>query len=216
MPEDREHARKVAAQKKSRIAQERDEGLRGLWRWLASRFDARRLVFVDESGFHTSMTRLRARAPRGKRAYGRVPRNRGKNQTLIASITLEGGMGAALSIEGSTDAAVFEAYVEGFLAPKLEAGQVVVLDRLGAHRTSRVRELIEERRAELVFLPSHSPDLNPIEEAFSKMKNVVRKAGARTREALDGTMGEALGAVTLGDAAGWFSHCGYEPQAQYS
>jgi transposase len=129
-------------------------------------------------------------------------------------------MGAALSIEGSTDAAVFEAYVEGFLAPKLEAGQVVVLDRLGAHRTSRVRELIEERRAELVFLPSHSADLNPIEEAFSKMKNVVRKAGARTREALrealDGTMGEALGAVTLGDAAGWFSHCGYEPQAQYS
>lgn len=128
-------------------------------------------------------------------------------------------MGAALSIEGSTDAAVFEAYVEGFLAPKLEAGQVV-LDRLGAHRTSRVRELIEERRAELVFLPSHSPDLNPIEEAFSKMKNVVRKAGARTREALrealDGTMGEALGAVTLGDAAGRFSHCGYEPQAQYS
>src|SRR3712207_6905618 len=83
--------------KKSQIASERDEEVRGLWRWLASRFDARRLVFVDESGFHTSMRRLRARAPRGKRAYGKVPRNRGKNTTLIASITLEGGMGEATS-----------------------------------------------------------------------------------------------------------------------
>jgi transposase len=190
--------------------------LRGLWRWLASRFDARRLVFVDESGFHTSMTRLRARAPRGKRAYGKVPRNRGKNQTLIASITLEGGMGEAISIEGATDAEVFEAYVGGFLAPTLKAGQVVVLDGLGAHRTARVRELVEERGAELLFLPSYSPDLNPIEEAFSKIKNIVRKAGARTREALDEVMGEALSAVTLEDAAGWFLHCGYEPRDQYS
>jgi hypothetical protein len=117
--------------------------VRGLWRWLASRFDARRLVFVEESGFHTSMTRLRARAPRGRRAYGKVPRNRGKNQTLIASMTLQGGMGEAVSIKGATDAELFETYVEEFLAPTLEAGQVVVLDGLGAHRTERVRELIE-------------------------------------------------------------------------
>jgi transposase len=189
--------------------------LRGLWRWLASRFDARRLVFVDESGFHTSMARPRARAPRGKRAYGRVPRNRGKNQTLIASITLGGGMGEAVSIEGATDAEVFETYVERFLAPTLEAGQVVVLDGLGAHRTARVRELIERRGADLVFLPSYSPDLNPIEEAFSKVKNAVRKAAARTREALDSAMGEALRSVTLEDVAGWFSHCGYEPRDQH-
>jgi len=178
--------------------------------------DARRLVFVDESGFHTSMTRLRARAPKGKRAYGKVPRNRGKNQTLIASITLQGAMGEAISIEGATDAELFEAYVEEFLAPTLKAGQIVVLDGLGAHRTGKVRELIEGRGADLVFLPSYSPDLNPIEEAFSKIKNTVRKAGARTREALDGVMGEALSAVTLEDAAGWFSHCGYEPRDQYS
>ncbi len=171
---------------------------------------------MDESGFHTSMTRLRARAPRGKRAYGEVPRNRGKNQTLIASITLEGGMGEAISIEGATDAEVFEAYVEGFLAPTLEAGQVVVLDGLGAHKTSKVRALIEERGADLLFLPSYSPDLNPIEEAFSKIKGIVRKAGARTREALNEAMGEAFSAVTLEDVAGWFSHCGYEPQDQYS
>lgn len=183
---------------------------------MARRFDARRLVFVDESGFNTSMTRLRARAPRGERAYGRVPRNRGKNQTLIASVTLKGGMGEAVSIKGATDADLFETYVEELLAPTLEAGQVVVLDGLGAHKTERVKELVEGRGANLLFLPSYSPDLNPIEEAFSKIKNIVRKAGARTREALDEAMGEALGAVTLEDVAGWFSHCGYEAGDQYS
>ena len=199
--------------KKSPVAQERDEEARGLWRWLASRFDARRLVFVDESGFNTSMARLRARAPRGERAYGKVPRNRGKNKTLIA-ITLEGGMGESVSIEGASDAEVFEAYVEQFLAPSLTEGHVVVLDRLGAHRTQRVRELIEARGADLVFLPSYSPDLNPIEEAFSKIKCIVRKAGARTREALVVAIGRALGAVTPKDAAGWFGHAGYKPRDQ--
>jgi transposase len=153
----------MADQKKSHIAQERDEEVRGLWRWLASRFDARRLVFVDESGFHTSMTRLRARAPKGKRAYGKVPRNRGKNTTLIAAITLEGAMGESMTVEGATDAEAFEAYVEHFLAPSLEEGQVVVLDGLGAHRTQKVRELVQARGADLLFLPSYSPDLNPIE-----------------------------------------------------
>ena len=126
-------------------------------------------------------------------------------------------MGEAVSIEGATDAEVFETYVGRFLAPTLEAGQVVVLDGLGAHRSARVRELIEERGAELLFLPSYSPpDLNPIEEAFSKVKNIVRKAAARTREALDEVMGDALSAVTLEDVAGWFSHCGYEPRDQHS
>jgi transposase len=171
-------------------------------------------VFIDESGFHTSMTRLRARAPKGQRAYGRVPRNRGKNQTLIASVSLEGGMGASLSIEGSTDSELFETYVEEVLAPTLRAGQVVVLDKLGAHRTERVRELVEGRGADLLFLPSYSPDLNPIEEAFSKIKQLVRKAGARTREALQEAIAEALSAVTLEDVAGWFAHCGYRTQDQ--
>ena len=156
----------MAHQKKSQIASERDDEARGLWRWLASRFDARRLVFVDESGFNTSMTRLYARAPKGKRAYGKVPRNRGKNTTLIAAITLEGGMGESMIVEGATDSEAFEGYVEHFLAPALEKGQVVVLDKLGAHRTDRVRELIEARGADLVLLPSYSPDMNPIEESL--------------------------------------------------
>jgi transposase len=206
----------MAAQKKSQLASERDEQARGLWRWLASRFDARRLVFVDESGFNTSMTRLRARAPKGKRAYGKVPRNRGKNTTLIAAITLEEGMGESMSVEGATDALAFETYVEHFLAPSLREGQVVVLDKLGARRTDRVRELIEGRGADLVFLPSYSPDMNPIEEAFSKIKHLlVRKVGARVREELVGTIARALASVTLEDAAGWFAPAGYHwPQDQ--
>ena len=204
----------MATQKKSQIAQERDEQARGLWRWLASRFDARRLVFVDESGFNTSMTRLRARAPRGKRAYGKVPGNRGKNTTLIAAITFEGGMGESMTVEGTTDALAFEAYVEHVLAPSLREGQVVVLDGLGAHRTKKVRELIEERGADLVLLPSYSPDLNPIEEAFSKIKHLVRKEGARVREVLLEAIGRALAAIMAEDAAGWFAHAGYWPQDQ--
>ena len=169
---------------------------------------------MDESGFHTSMTRLRARAPKGKRAYGRVPRNRGKNTTLMAAITLEGAMGASMTVEGATDSEAFEAYVEHFLAPSLEKGQVVLLDGLGGHRTEKVRELIEARGADLVFLPSYSPDLNPIEEAFSKIKALVRKEGARVREALVEAIGRALAAVTIEEAAGWFAHAGYWPQDQ--
>ena len=200
--------------KKSRIAFERDEEARGLWRWLGSHFDARRLVFVDESGFNTSMTRLRARAPRGKRAYGKVPRNRGKNTTLIAAITLEGAMGESMTVEGATDAEAFEAYVEHFLAPSLCEGQLVVLDGLGAHGTEKVRELVQARGADLLFLPSYSPDLNPIEEAFSKVKALVRKVGARMREALVEAIGRASEAVTPEDAASWFAHAGYRPQDQ--
>jgi transposase len=204
----------MATQKKSKVAQERDEGARGLWRWLLSRFDVRRLVFVDESGFHTSMDRLRSRAPKGERAYGKVPRNRGKNTTLIASMSLR-GMGETMCIQGATDAQAFEVYIEHFLAPTLEEGQVVVLDKLGAHKPQRIKELIEERGAELVFLPSYSPDLNPIEQAFSKIKNILRKLGARTHEALLEAMEEALSKVTPADAAGWFDHCGYEVEVQY-
>jgi hypothetical protein len=134
----------VATQKKSPLAQERDEGARALWRWLVSRFDVRRLVFVDESGTHISMDRLRSRAPRGVRAYGQVPKNRGKNLTLIASMSLH-RMGESMCIEGATDAKAFEVYVEHFLAPSLTEGQVVVMDNLGAHRPKRIRELIEAR-----------------------------------------------------------------------
>ena len=123
-------------------------------------------------------------------------------------------MGESMTVEGATDALAFEVYVEHFLAPSLCEGQVVVLDGLGAHRPWRVRELIEARGADLLFLPSYSPDLNPIEEAFSKIKTLVRKEGARVREALVEAIGRALAAITPEDAAGWFAHAGYWPQDQ--
>jgi transposase len=162
------------------------------------------------------MTRLYARAPKGVRAYGSVPRNRGKNTTLIASMTLEGARGEAMAVEGSTKAFVFEAYVEYFLAPTLKEGQIVVMDNLGAHKTDKVKDLIEERGCKLWFLPAYSPDLNPIEEAFSKVKAHLRKSAARTREALLEAMGEALSSITPRDAAGWFAHCDYELEGQSS
>jgi transposase len=174
----------------------------------------RRLVFVDESGTHIAMDRLRSRALRGERAYGKVPKNRGKNLTLIASMSLY-GMGESMCFEGATDAAAFEVYIEHFLAPSLTEGQVVVMDNLGAHQPKRIRELIEARGVELVFLPSYSPDLNPIEQAFSKIKNILRKLGGRTHEALLEAMEEALSKVSAADAAGWFEHCGYEVEVQY-
>ena len=165
---------------------------------------------VDECGTHTSMTRSRARAPRGRRAYGKVPRNRGKNTTLLASMTPEGAMGPAMVVEGGTDRRVFEGYVERFLAPTLSAGQIVLLDNLGAHKGERVRELVEARGCEVWFLPPpYSPDLNPIEEAFSKAKALPKKAAARTKEALLEAISEALETVTPEDACGWFAHSGY-------
>jgi transposase len=124
-------------------------------------------------------------------------------------------MGESMCVEGATDARAFEVYIEHFLAPTLRKGQVVVMDNLGAHRPKRIRELIEARGAELVFLPSYSPDLNPIEQAFSKIKNILRKLGGRTHEALLEAMEEALTKVTPHDAAGWFDHCGYQIEVQY-
>lgn len=175
--------------------------------------DPRRFVAVDECGTHTSMTRTRSRAPRGQRAYGRVPRNRGKNTTLLAAMTLEGGMGLKMAVEGGTDRHVFEAYVERLLAPALSEGQILLVDNLGAHKTKRMRELIEAQGAEVWFLPSYSPDLDPIEEAFSKMKALLKKAAARRKEALIEAISEALRrAVTPEDARGWFAHSGYEPR----
>jgi len=120
-----------------------------------------------------------------------------------------------MCVEGATDTEAFEVYVEHLLAPTLEEGQVVVFDNLGAHKPKRIRELIEARGAEVLFLPSYSPDLNPIEEAFSKIKGILRKAGARTREALLEAIAQALWAITAVDAAGWFAHCGYEVEVQY-
>jgi transposase len=192
-------------------ASERDEWLRAAWRVLvAGRLDARRLVFVDEMGANTSLAPIYAWAPRGRRAYCSLPRNRGPNTTLLASMTLE-GMGPPIAVVGSTTREVFEAYVERILVPTLRAGQIVVMDNLAVHKGERVRKLIEAQGCKLLYLPPYSPDFNPIEEAFSKVKGLLRKAGARTREALVDALGAALEAVTAEDAQGFFKHCGYTP-----
>jgi transposase len=192
-------------------ASERDEWLRAAWRALvAQRLDARRLVFVDEMGANTSLVPLYAWAPRGRRACCSLPRNRGSNTTLLASMTLE-GMGPSIAVVGSTTREVFEAYVERILVPTLRPGQkIVVMDNLAVHKGERVRKLIEAQEGrELLYLPPYSPDFNPIEEAFSKVKGSLRKAGARTREALVEALGAALEAVTAEDAWSFFEHCGY-------
>jgi DDE superfamily endonuclease len=151
--------------KRSGGAAERDEFLRSLWRTDVGRIDPVRLVFVDEMGTHTSLAPLYAYAPVGERAFFEVPRNRGKNTTLLTSLHAR-GMGPSMAVEGPTTASVFETYVKRLLAPALRPGQVVVMDNLGAHRPKRVRELIERRGCELLYLPPYSPDLNPIEGAF--------------------------------------------------
>jgi transposase len=190
-------------------ASERDEWLRAAWRALvAGGLEAERLVFVDEMGANTSLAPVYAWSRRGERALAKVPRNWGANVTLLASMSAE-GMGPCLAVEGSTTREVFEAYLERMLTPSLRPGQVVVMDNLSSHKGPRVRELIEERGCELIYLPPYSPDLNPIEEAFAKLKALLRRAGARTCEALIEMMGRALDALTASDARGFFEHRGY-------
>ena len=164
---------------------------------------------MDECSTSVRMVALRARAPKGERAFGKVPKNWDENVTLISSMNLE-GMGASMSIEGSADGDAFLLYIEHFLCPTLEHGQIVVMDNLRVHKMKKVRELIERCGCQLVFLPSYSPDFNPIEEAFSKVKGLLRKARARSFEALvEATGGAALLAVTTEDARGFFTHRGY-------
>jgi transposase len=204
----------VEPKKRSLGASERDEFLRAAWRMLvAGQVDADRLVFVDEMGTNVSLSPLYAWSRRGARAFGSAPRNWGKNVTLLASITHR-GLGPCLAVEGFTTREVFEVYLEGVLAPTLIAGQKMVMDNLSAHKGGRVKEIIEGRGCELIYLPPYSPDFNPIEQAFSKIKGILRRAGARTRESLIEAMGVALRAVSAGDARGFFGHCGYSSMGQ--
>jgi transposase len=195
-------------------ATERDEWLTAAWQVIvAEQIEARRLVFVDEMGANTSLGNIYSWARRGKRARTKVPRNRAANTTLLASITHE-GMGPCVAVVGRTAGEVFEAYIEQVFSKALEPGQVMVMDNLAAHKGRKIRELIEAKGCELLFLPPYSPDLNPIEEAFAKVKALLRRAGARTRESLVEAMGRALEAVTDRDACGFFEHCGYSLQSQ--
>jgi transposase len=206
--ESSDQAAGLDAKKKSLGATERNEEERAAWRENANQLPTESLVFIDECGSNIALTPLYARAPKGERARGKVPRNRGKNTTLIAALSLE-GIGAALILEGSANTTAIELYVEQVLAPSLRAGQIVVMDNLQAHKSARVKQAIEAKGCQLLFLPGYSPDLSPIEEAFSKLKTALRRAGARTREALEEAIAQALLTITAQDAQGWFQHCGY-------
>jgi transposase len=195
------------------VAREQDERARAAWREQARQVASQDLVFVDETGSHIAMTPLYAYAPRGQRAVGKVPRNYGANTTLMASLSRQ-GMGEAFILEGAADALAFELYIEQILAPSLRSGQIVIMDNLRIHQGARVRQAIEATGCQLLFLPAYSPDLSPIEEAFSKLKTYLRRVGARTHEALIDAITQALLTVTAADARGWFTHCGYPTPLQ--
>lgn len=168
----------------------------------------RRLFCLDEAGSTVAMTPTHARAPKGKRAVDSVPRNRGTVITMIGALTLD-GLTAMMTVEGGTSGDVFVAYVEHVLLPELRPGDIVVMDNLGAHKDVRVRPLIESVGAFVKYLPPYSPDLNPIEMAWSKVKQFLRTAKARSREGLDNALRWAMDITTEADAHGWFNECGY-------
>jgi transposase len=167
-----------------------------------------RFKFIDESGVNISMTRLYGRAPKGQRVLGSVPQNWGRNITLLAALSVA-GVDATMTVEGATDTDVFCAYVSEVLAPTLSKGDIVVMDNLSAHKAQKVRELIEATGARLVYLPPYSPDFNPIERCWSKIKTYLRATKARTSERLDEAIKKAFETITESDARAWFKHCGY-------
>jgi transposase len=196
------------AKKKSIRAKERDEAKRAAWREQTRDVDPGRFVWIDETGSHLGMTRRYSRAPRGERAYGTAPGSRGKNRTLITALTLA-GIGPGLLLDEAIDRVAFDAYVIHRLAPTLVPGQIVVVDNLQVHYSDRAREAIEQCGAQLWYLPPYSPDFNPIEEAFSKVKTFLRSAEPRTLEHHSAAIWAALRTITPQDAAGWFAHAGY-------
>ena len=165
--------------------------------------DLTRLVFIDESGAKTNMTRLYGRAIAGQRAVDDAPSGHWCTTTMISSVRLDGST-ACMVVDGATTKDIFEAYVEQILLPTLKAGDIVILDNLSSHKSQRARELIESVGAEMYYLPAYSPDLNPIEKMWSKIKSILRKLNAGTKDALIRAIAKALEKVTANDAKGWF------------
>lgn len=170
--------------------------------------DLSRLVFIDESGAKTNMTRLYGRAMAGQRAIDDTPSGHWCTTTMISSVRLDGST-ACMVVDGATTKDIFEAYIEQILLPTIQAEDIVVLDNLSAHKSQHVRELIESVGAELWYLPAYSPDLNPIEKMWSKIKSILRTLKTRTEKALITAIAHALKQVTANDAKSWFESCGY-------
>lgn len=194
--------------KKTVSASERQEAVRRTWSRRAALVDPSAWVWLDETGSHLGFTPTHARAPRGQRAYASAPRNQGENKTVLAALSLA-GVGPTLRFDGPMTTGRFAGYVCHVLAPTLRPGQIVVADNLRAHHSERARAAIEARGAHFWHLPPYSPDFNPIEEAFSKVKAFLRRAQARTDDALRSATWAALASITGTDIHSWFSHCGY-------
>ena len=171
------------------------------------------LVFVDESGSNRALCPRYGYAPRGQRCHGQAPRNRGRNTSILAAMS-PAGLVATMTVEGSTNQEVFLTYLDQVLCPTLRPGQTVVMDNLAVHKNETVRERVEARGCRLWFLPAYSPDFNPIEHAFAKLKQSLRKAKARTQETLETAIAAALATITSHDARGWFKHCEFALPAQ--
>ncbi|MBI3963242.1 MAG: IS630 family transposase [Deinococcus sp.] len=181
---------------------------RAQWQAAVASLDPHALVFVDESGTPTAMTRTPARAPQGARAGGQVPRNRGKHLSLMAGLSSQ-GIQAEWVLEGAVDGDAFVVWLEPVLLPSLQPGQLVVLDNVGAHHRAEVPPWLERHHCRLRYLPSYAPDFNPIEHAFSKIKAVLKRLAARTKATLTHAIAQAIRTITPTDIQGWFQPCGY-------
>jgi transposase len=170
------------------------------------------LKFIDEAAIHTAMTRRYGRAAPGERVTDRVPRNYGTSTSVISCLGWE-GVEATMTVDGAVDTLVFNVYVEQVLRPRVQAGDILVLDNLGAHKASVIEEVAAAAGARVIWLPPYSPDYSPIEPMWAKVKEALRAAKARTHDALERALTEALGLVHETDIRGWFRHCGYEVAA---
>lgn len=170
--------------------------------------DGAQLVFIDETWATTNMTRQRGRCPRGERLLGAVPHGHWKTSTFVAALRMT-GLTAPLVLDGAINGEAFRAYVEQILVPTLKPGDIVVMDNLGSHKVAGVRQAIEACGASLLYLPPYSPDLNPIEQSFAKLKALIRKAAVRTRDALWNTIGRLLSRFTPQECANYFANAGY-------
>lgn len=179
-----------------------------MWTWLAAWLLPAEVerVYVDESGSNKALAPRYGYAPRGQRSHGSIPRNRGRNTSILAAMGA-GGLVGTMTVEGATNTEVFLTYLDQVLCPVLRAGQAVILDNLSVHKHEAVREKIEACGCHLVFLPAYSPDFNPIEHAFAKLKAFLRQARARTQDTLEAAIAAGLATITAKDARGWFKHC---------
>lgn len=194
-------------------AAEADAAERAAWAEQVVDLDSEQVIFIDESGTNVTATPRYGWAPRGDRAHGTAPRNYPHNTTLVAALTTQ-GIDAAMTVPGALDSEAFDVFLEQVLVPRLTPGMTMVLDNLSVHVRTTVRQRIEAAHCQVRYLPAYSPDFNPIEHAFSKLKGSLRRAEARTQEALDAAISAGIAQITPVDARAWIHHCGYQPRGQ--